>query len=503
MKYKIEELKDITDSREIMQSKPEGFSKYMMYIIIVILALVLIWSIIATKEISIKANGVVKPSEEITKISASLNGKVTSNNLYEGMKVKQGDVLLVIDGEEYVLQKKSLEESLEKSSRELEANKSLKNSILDGVNYLDKDDKVQSNYYKMYELFVENIKNGNTQNDALNTQKESIKETIVNLNLLLKSYKEEVNYIKEGNHLYYQYVDYELTLKNYRNQILDYEEQIKTLEDSKVTFEENQEDADLSDNNQGEIQDEQVNNDDKVNEEIDKQIEAIKSNINTINSEIEKYKNTAIMNITNNIAQNEASLKEGVSTSNNGSYKEQYITQLDSTISSLEASITEIEMNLDITNNKINETSIKAQYDGVISLINDIKVGDFIQAGTQIASIIPSSSGVYKADVYIENQDFAEINEGENVVLEFAALPQSEYGIIETKIEEISIDAKVSEEQGTSYYTGTCKIPVKEMKNKSGTSIQIKNGMLVQARIVNREISYFRYFLEKINILDE
>lgn len=27
MKYKIEELKDITDSREIMQSKPQGFFK--------------------------------------------------------------------------------------------------------------------------------------------------------------------------------------------------------------------------------------------------------------------------------------------------------------------------------------------------------------------------------------------------------------------------------------------------------------------------------------------
>lgn len=79
MKYKIEELKDITDSREIMQSKPQGFSKYMMYIIIFILSAVVLWSLIATKEISIKANGVVKPSEEITKISSTINGKVTTN----------------------------------------------------------------------------------------------------------------------------------------------------------------------------------------------------------------------------------------------------------------------------------------------------------------------------------------------------------------------------------------------------------------------------------------
>ena len=83
------------------------------------------------------------------------------------------------------------------------------------------------------------------------------------------------------------------------------------------------------------------------------------------------------------------------------------------------------------------------------------------------------------------------------------SLPQSEYGIVKTNIKEISVDAKVSEKQGTSYYTGECTIPLTSMKNKKGTTVDIKNGMLVQARIINREVSYFRYFLEKINILDE
>ena len=70
------------------------------------------------------------------------------------------------------------------------------------------------------------------------------------------------------------------------------------------------------------------------------------------------------------------------------------------------------------------------------------------------------------------------------------------------KLQNISVDAKVSEEQGASYYTGTCAINETSMKNKKGNTVDIKNGMLVQARIINREVSYFRYFLEKINILD-
>lgn len=191
MKYKIEELKDITDSREIMQSKPQGFSKYMMYIIIFILSAVVLWSLIATKEISIKANGVVKPSEEITKISSTINGKVTTNNITEGMSIKAGDVLLVIDGGEYEIQKTALEESLSSKEKELEANKKLKNSILDGVNYLSPSDEVEGNYSKMYDLYSENLKSGNAQVDALDTQKDSIRKSISDLNLLLKSYKEE------------------------------------------------------------------------------------------------------------------------------------------------------------------------------------------------------------------------------------------------------------------------------------------------------------------------
>lgn len=486
MKYKIEELKDITDSREIMQSKPTGFSKYMMYIIIFILSAVILWSLIATKQISIKASGVVKPSEEITKISSTLNGEVTTNNITEGMSVKAGDILLVIDGEEYEVQKTALEESLDSKEKELEANKKLKNSILDGVNYLNSNDEIEGNYSKMYDLYTENLKTGNAQVDALDTQKESINKSISDLNLLLKSYKEEKNYLDISNYLYYQYEDYELTLNNYRKQITVYEEKINILEESKVEItEENKEQAEAT------------------NETINNQIKEIQATIESLKSEIEKYKNTAIMNVTSTIAQNEAKLTESVASSSNGTYKEQYIAQLDSTISSLESSISEIKMNLDLANNKIDATTIKAQYDGVITLINDIKVGDFIQSGTQIASIIPDNNEKYEAQIYIENQDFAEINEGEEVVLEFVALPQREYGIIKTSIEKISVDAKVSEDKETSYYTGVCSIPVTEMQNKKGTSIDIKNGMLVQARIINREVSYFRYFLEKINILDE
>ncbi|WP_354094367.1 HlyD family efflux transporter periplasmic adaptor subunit [Clostridium gasigenes] len=73
---------------------------------------------------------------------------------------------------------------------------------------------------------------------------------------------------------------------------------------------------------------------------------------------------------------------------------------------------------------------MKAQCDGTINMLNPIKVGDFVQGRTEIASIIPVNNENYKVEVYIDNQSFGEIKEGDDVTLEFGSLPQREYGIV-------------------------------------------------------------------------
>jgi len=292
--------------------------------------------------------------------------------------------------------------------------------------------------------------------------------------------------------MYYQYLDYEMTLNQYRNQIESYNKQIKELEDSKIEDVKTKEEEI---NNSG-----NASENTETNTAIDKQIETLKNNIKSAEAEIDKYKNSQKATIKSNIDQNKSSLSQGTVITNNNTYKEQYLTQLDANISALEDSIQELKMNLELVNSRLDDTSIKAEYDGVINIINEIKVGDYIQSGTQIASIVPDETSDFIAEIYIENQNIGEISEGEDVILEFASLPQSEYGVIKTKLDNISIDAKINPEQGISYYTGRCKLDATSMKNDNGNVVNIKNGMMIQARIINREVSYFRYFLEMINI---
>lgn len=208
------------------------------------------------------------------------------------------------------------------------------------------------------------------------------------------------------------------------------------------------------------------------------------------------------MNILNTIAQNESKLKEGVVTGSGSDYKEQYIAQIDANITTLQNAVNDIKMNLEVTNTKLDATSIKAQYGGTITMLNPIKVGDFVQGGTEIASIMPIDNKNYKVDIYIDNQSFGEIKEGDEVTLEFAALPQREYGVVKSKLTNISVDSKVEQKEGKSYYTAICELPVNYLKNKNGEKIDIKNGMIAEARVINREVSYLRWYLEKINLID-
>ena len=208
------------------------------------------------------------------------------------------------------------------------------------------------------------------------------------------------------------------------------------------------------------------------------------------------------MSITSQITQYKLSLSQIQLTSNADTYKEQYLANIDSSISNLESACDEIKMNLEVVNLEIDKASIKANSDGVINMLSELKVGDFIQNGTQIASIVPKDQLDYNVEVYINSQSFGEIKEGQEVILELASLPGQEYGYIKSNLKNISVDAKVNQEQGISYYTAVCEIDKNSLVNKKGEEVSIKNGMIVEARIVNRRIPYFRYFLEKIDIID-
>lgn len=469
MKYKIENLEDITDSREIMKSSPHGFSKYMTYIIIALVLVLIIWSLLAHKEISIKASGVVRPASNVNKISSSIAGSVNEINIKDGDIVSKGDTLIIVNGEQYELQKDVLEKSLNSKKKILDLNNKLKQSILDGENKFDSNNEEEKEYSKKYELFLANINSNNSQAILYDQQKDDINEEISNLELLKKAIEEGKNYFNKTNSFYYQYNDYILSMNSYEDKIKFYEKEIKEMENNNSN-------------------------------ELSQKLKEYKNSLRQYIAEKDKLKNTTIMNIAQEIEQYKSKLSQVQVSLSNGTYKEQYISNLDSTISSIQSAIDEININLESVNAQIDLASIKATNDGIVNMLSEVNVGDFIQSGKELATIVPEDEENFQVDVYINNQDFGNIKEEQEVIIELAAFPSSEYGYIKSHLENLSVDAKNN--QNVSYYTAICPIKDAYLKNKKDENTNIKSGMIAEVRIINRRVSYFKYFLEKIDILD-
>ena len=463
MKYKIENLRDITDSREILQSSPKGFSKIMTYIILALLSSIIIWSLFAHKEVSIIASGVVRPASNVNKAASSLAGNVSEINVKDGDRVNKGDTLVVINGSQYELQKEVLQKSLDYKNKTIDLSNKLKQSILDNENKFNSDNDDEKEYSKKYELFQQNLNSYDSKNLLYEDQKNELNNKIADLELLKKGIEEERNYFNESNSLYYQYNDYIIGVKSCDEQIKAYKDKI-----------------DLSQNNNVDITE-------------------ARNELQIYTAEREKLKNTAIMKVTKEIEEDKSKLSQLQVSSTTGTYKEQYISNLESTISTIQSSIDEVNMNLEVINSQLDAASIKAANDGIVNMISDITVGDFVQSGEEIASIVPENEGNFQVDVYINNQSFGNIKEGQDVMIELASLPSSEYGYIKSNLENISIDAKNSKD--ASYYTAICPFDEISLTSKKGEEAEIKNGMIAEVRIISRKVTYFKYLLEKMDIL--
>lgn len=116
--------------------------------------------------------------------------------------------------------------------------------------------------------------------------------------------------------------------------------------------------------------------------------------------------------------------------------------------------------------------------------------------------VISAHGELYPEDnicnIYIKNTAFGTIKEGNSVQLETIPFSKNEYGVITSKLENISNDIIIDEKSEEKYYTATCKLDTNMLVDKKGNNVNIKNGMEANVSIVISETSYFKYIFKKI-----
>ncbi|MGM8317196.1 hemolysin D, partial (plasmid) [Clostridium perfringens] len=90
MKFKIDNIENLSDSRQAMESKPNKLMFIFLYIIIALIVTFFIWSWFSEKEIVVKVNGVVRPNSEIQAVSNIIQGEVELVKMKNGENVSKG-----------------------------------------------------------------------------------------------------------------------------------------------------------------------------------------------------------------------------------------------------------------------------------------------------------------------------------------------------------------------------------------------------------------------------
>jgi HlyD family secretion protein len=465
----MENLNELTDSREIMESKPYPFTIIFIYIVIAILLAALLWCYFSQKEVVVKANGIVRPTKQINKIINKAAGSIISLNIKNGQKVKKSDILYVIQHDDLDLQKSSTEKQIDVIKKEIDNLNKLKKSVQDNKNYFNKNSEEETRFYEEYQKYEADYKAAETDSTTIQAELKDITDNLNDLNLLMKSINDNTNYFSEDNPNYNNFLDYQLNVNQYQDKInqaqKNYDIQVK-LGDY------------VSTNN----------------------IETAKNQLESAKQDLDKYETEYKLNIQNNIQQNQQKLNE-LNQKPLYQYTADEISQVNSSIQTDEDNLQKLKETLKNINISIDDCIVKSPTDGVINMLTTISKGDLLQSGVEIATIVPSTSK-YKVRLTISNGDIGNIKVGQNIEYHFTAFPYEDYGYLNGTITKVSADSIVDNTTGISYYNAEASVDNKPLFNRKKEKGEIKTGMTCEAQIITRKERVLDYLLEKINLKD-
>lgn len=129
MKDFVQDINEMTDSKEIMESKPTSFINWFIYILLSAFIIFLIWAYFGIIDETVSVDGTIRPKEQILTIGMPLSGKIVEYNVEEAQEVKAGDILFIVDTTELSEEKEHLEEQLEDLKNEEIRLNNIKNTL--------------------------------------------------------------------------------------------------------------------------------------------------------------------------------------------------------------------------------------------------------------------------------------------------------------------------------------------------------------------------------------
>ena len=239
MKKVIQNLSEMSDSKEVYASRPNPFVAGFIYCIVLLVIAAVCYSFFGKIEVSARCTGIIRPNEEVSTVSGMIDGRVESMEHVDGDFVKKGDVILRIDTSQGEITLEDLRESKQRYEQEYRLTKKFLTGIQSGKNPFSSNRQSEEYpYYIKYRDFVlglkstkENVKYDEQKTTAtiesLTKQRETTKENINALNAYRKSVKENTNHMADYPQYESRYLSYRAAMEKLDE---DYKTQRKQIE---------------------------------------------------------------------------------------------------------------------------------------------------------------------------------------------------------------------------------------------------------------------------------
>jgi HlyD family secretion protein len=505
------DIGEITDSREVLSEKPHRAMSAFAYLLIALLAAAIIWMCVGEIDYYVKAPGEVRPNDLISTIRSTATGTVAESRLEEGRQVRRGELLFRVDAEIQENTEAVLARQYDSMGAEIACLEKYRESIIRGENLFDESDAAEADYYYRFQkyetdmaLAVEQARNTNTDYGKI------IKDAEIQLEtsgagsakyasersawqLLKASVERGENLVPPANaEQYGGYVDYSVNARRYE---IVTEQRVQAKERAEALFE------------AGGIS--------------QKELETAVSEYDLAVLEADAYRNEVLLGADRNIASLDRTIREldaqgqsaraAIEAYSQKGYDERLIadksrldalTATSDTIFSLQNNLDSLYKDLVQVRLSIAEASVYAPIDGTVNLYSELGAGDYVQTGSEIATIVPDTQGALKIQIAVSNADIAELQIGQEVRYRFAALPYSDYGELGGAITNISSDAR-RDSGGNSYYLIEGELSGDSLSGREGAQESVKVGMTAEARVITHTRKIVYWVLDKLNFIDD
>lgn len=433
---------NLFQSAEFYRRRYQNFATLLIYPLLLLVGFLVIFSLIAKKEISVSTVGEITPTSVIASIQSTSDNPLSNHQLKENKVVKKDDLLLSYSETMDESQKTALETQLASAKRQKIGLETLKASLKQGVNFFIDDGVDEFGYLNTYHSFMLKVKE------------------------LEPKVTPSQPYANQP----------------YPNQIPQQDAEIPLQEPQVPSIPNNQSDITTG-----------------IQEQVPQKpsVQSLQTAMSTTSS----AKITLLTLTTNRSVKSNASTEDGLMLTENASSNSQsqidilrteYIQKTDDQLTTITNQIAELEGKLQQADVQVQNNTIKAPQDGIVHLLKSLSKTSIIPKGTEIAQILPDMNQTKKVMItyYVNSNDIATIKRGQSVRLRLDKISNQDVVLL-GKVK--AIDASSTETKEGNLFKVKAQAKISEADSRI-----LKYGMQGRVTSIIGKKTFFNYYKDKM-----